>query len=285
MALTSHQKVRTILDGEYGSVFKGRSMDFDDLREYVPGDDVKDIDWKATARSGQVLLKRYIAIRKHNILLVVDTGRSMATTASSGVSKKDLSVFVSGVMASIVIKHGDLLALVSGNAAGAQRLPLQGSRTHAERILQRIDRSTRLDSAASSLDTLLEYVTRVERRRMMIVIVTDVDTLSDQTMLLLRRLRAQHEVMWVSIREATPFSTVLESDRTYDVDSPLIIPDVLRANPAVRAAVEQEQQQRWQQLQQLCNTLAISAIQVGADSEVIEKIIELLERQRYVGRR
>ncbi|MGB2787690.1 MAG: DUF58 domain-containing protein, partial [Candidatus Saccharimonadaceae bacterium] len=78
MAIHAHEKVRGVLEGEYGSVFKGRSMDFDDLREYVVGDDIKDIDWKATARSGSTLIRRYIAIRKHNIMLVVDTGRDMA---------------------------------------------------------------------------------------------------------------------------------------------------------------------------------------------------------------
>ena len=50
-----------MLDGEHGSIHKGRSMDFDDLREYVLGDDVKDLDWKATARSGRPLVKRFVA--------------------------------------------------------------------------------------------------------------------------------------------------------------------------------------------------------------------------------
>ena len=74
----AHRKVRSVLDGEYGSVHKGRSMDFDDLREYVPGDDIKDLDWKASARHGRPLVKRYIATRQHAVLLVVDTGWTMA---------------------------------------------------------------------------------------------------------------------------------------------------------------------------------------------------------------
>ena len=81
MMIYSHEKTRELLSGEYGSVFKGRSMDFDDLREYVIGDDTKDIDWKATARSGNTLIRRYIAIRKHNILLIVDTGKNMAAVS------------------------------------------------------------------------------------------------------------------------------------------------------------------------------------------------------------
>src|ERR1700754_2323679 len=94
MSIMAHRKVRTALEGEYASVSKGRSMDFDDLREYIIGDDVKDIDWKATARSGSVRIRRYVAIRKHNILLVVDTGRSMAATAPSGECKRDIAVMV-----------------------------------------------------------------------------------------------------------------------------------------------------------------------------------------------
>ena len=79
----AHRKVRSVLDGEYGSVHKGRSMDFDDLREYVPGDDIKDLDWKASARHGRPLIKRYIATRQHAVLLVVDTGCTMAALSDA----------------------------------------------------------------------------------------------------------------------------------------------------------------------------------------------------------
>ncbi len=58
MAIFAHRKARGMLDGEYGSVFRGRSLDFDDLRAYIPGDDVRDIDWKASARFGSPLIKR-----------------------------------------------------------------------------------------------------------------------------------------------------------------------------------------------------------------------------------
>src|ERR687897_3011995 len=68
-AIHAHRKVRSVLDGEHGSIHKGRSMDFDDLREYVLGDDVKDLDWKATARSGRPLIKRYVATRQHAVML------------------------------------------------------------------------------------------------------------------------------------------------------------------------------------------------------------------------
>ena len=59
-----------IIDGSYNSIYKGRSMNFDELREYVAGDDIKDVDWNATARSQKVLVRQYIAEKKHNIMLV-----------------------------------------------------------------------------------------------------------------------------------------------------------------------------------------------------------------------
>lgn len=63
-----------IIDGSYNSIYKGRSMNFDELREYVVGDDIKDMDWKASARSQKLLVRQYIAEKKHNIMLVMDAG-------------------------------------------------------------------------------------------------------------------------------------------------------------------------------------------------------------------
>ena len=73
----TRRSTNRVLDGSYKSIFKGRSMNFDELREYVPGDDIKDIDWKASSRSQKMLVRQYIAERKHNIMLVFDTNRRM----------------------------------------------------------------------------------------------------------------------------------------------------------------------------------------------------------------
>ena len=71
-----------IIDGSYNSIYKGRSMNFDELREYVPGDDIKDVDWKASARSQKMLVREYIAEKKHNIMLVMDTSKRMRANAN-----------------------------------------------------------------------------------------------------------------------------------------------------------------------------------------------------------
>ena len=70
LALPAHRKVSGLLEGEFASMQTGRGMEFNDLREYVRGDDVKDLDWKASARTGEMLVKRYVAVRRHTVLLV-----------------------------------------------------------------------------------------------------------------------------------------------------------------------------------------------------------------------
>ena len=76
--IKTNKSTSRIIDGSYNSVYKGRSMNFDELRDYVPGDEIRDIDWKATARSQKVLVRQFIAEKKHNIMLVIDDflGRS-----------------------------------------------------------------------------------------------------------------------------------------------------------------------------------------------------------------
>ena len=71
ISIYATQKTSSVLDGTYTSVYMGRSMNFEDLREYVPGDSIRDIDWKASSRSRNLLVKRYVAEKKHNILLLM----------------------------------------------------------------------------------------------------------------------------------------------------------------------------------------------------------------------
>ena len=75
LEIYTKKKTSNILEGTYNSIYKGKSMNFEDLREYVIGDNVKDIDWKASARSNKILIKQYIAEKKHNILFILDTGK------------------------------------------------------------------------------------------------------------------------------------------------------------------------------------------------------------------
>ena len=99
--------INSILEGTYKSVYKGRSLNFSDLREYVLGDNVKDIDWKASARSRKILIKQFIAERNHNILLIIDSGEKLLGDTSVGEPKKNISLMTAGTIAYLTNKNGD----------------------------------------------------------------------------------------------------------------------------------------------------------------------------------
>lgn len=281
MAIYAHEKVRGVLEGEYGSVFKGRSMDFDDLREYAPGDDVKDIDWKATARAGTTLIKRYIAIRKHNIMLIVDTGRNMTAVAADGTPKEDIIILLAGVLATLALKHGDFVGMVSGNAEHTTYLPLKTGNMHAEQVLQQIKKDIQPDSPKSNLLSQLEYVARNLRRKMIIVVISDEVSLDEPAQAVVRRLRAQHEILWLRVADADLSKPQVLAD-VESLETP--IPAFIRENPKVTAAFKAAEGDETRQFTQTLNRLAISSEQVGSEQEAVTKVYRLLERHRSARR-
>lgn len=285
MTIAARRKVREALEGEYASVFKGRSMDFDDLRLYVPNDDVKDIDWKATARTGQVLIKRYVAIRKYNIMLVVDTGRSMAATTPSGESKRDVAVLAAGVIASVAQQHGDRVGMVAGDSQHVNHLPLKESRPHVERILQYINNHITLEAPTSNLVGLLDYIKKTIKKRLMLIIISDNLQFAAAQEQLLRRLGAQHELMFIAIDDLDPNDDDWNDRNLYDVERPTPLPRYIRSQKAIENAYQTFVHTQWDIANRTLEHLRISSVRIKSEDDVIPQIIRLLEKQKHARRR
>ncbi len=282
MSITANRKVHNALEGEYASVFKGRSMDFEDLREYVPNDDIKDVDWKATARSGQTLIKRYVAIRKYRILLVVDTGKAMAATTQAGEMKRDVTVMTAGIIASVAQRHADLVGLVAGNSKHLTYLPPKDSRQQVERILQHIYNDTSLESPKSNLTNLLEYVKRNIKQRMMLIIISDNIEFGNTEEKLLRRLDAQHEILFIAIDDVDPSDKMWNQKFLYDVEKPSAsLPKFIRSQKLVEEAFKNYVATQWKQSSQLLKRLGISTVRIEKEDDALSKIIRLLEQQKH----
>lgn len=277
--IVAHRRTWGLLDGEYASVFRGRSLDYDDLREYVPGDEIRDIDWKATARHGAPLVKRYVATRKQTVLLVVDTGRSMAALAPSGESKKDIAIQAAGMLGYLAVRHGDLVGLISGDGERTRMLEPAAGEANLERLLRAIDRASTLDAAPSRFAEQLAYLAEHVRRRMLVVVVTDDGGLRPGDDALLRRMHAQHEVLWVVVADADPTRFDPRADATEVADgSPL--PAAVRGGRRLQAAYRQALVQRQETSEQLLRGLGIARARVGSSAEVMAGVFALLERQR-----
>ena len=110
-ALYTKRKTSDLLEGDYSSMQHGRSLDFDDLREYRYGDDVNYIDWKSSSRVGKTLIRRYFADRKHDVLFIGDTGKKMTGDTPAGESKEQIALMAFGVAAYLLGKQGVNYAL------------------------------------------------------------------------------------------------------------------------------------------------------------------------------
>jgi uncharacterized protein (DUF58 family) len=278
IAIAAHRKARGMLDGEYGSVFRGRSLDFDDLRAYVPGDDVRDIDWKATARHGSPLIKRYVAVRRQTVLLITDTGRNMAAVAQGGETKKDIAVMALGVMGYLAHRHGDVVGLVSGDSAGSGSLPAKGGEAHLERLLRHVHSRTSEEAAASSIQQQLEHVARTVKGRHLLFVVADEIAADPETDRLLRRLRVQHEILWLTIRDAE----LAAAGDWYSVDDSSSLSH-LAQSPAVAEAYGKAAAERDAGRENMLRRAGITEGSVAGSHDVITALFALLERHRRAG--
>ncbi|BBY26709.1 DUF58 domain-containing protein [Mycolicibacterium sediminis] len=188
--------VSGLLEGGRYSLVHTRSLEFDDLRPYVPGDDVRDIDWKATARSGNVLIKRFVSEKHHKILVVADAGRNTAGLSPSGEVKREVAANVIGALGLITLPRSDEIGMVFGDGRGCVDIRLRRGETHLEYMLQRY-----LDHACdhpgrSDVVTQLRWVAEHYRHRHLVVVVSDEPEVDDRLDELLTRLAARHDVMW-----------------------------------------------------------------------------------------
>ncbi|WP_293695222.1 DUF58 domain-containing protein [uncultured Agrococcus sp.] len=284
MRIHAHRKTIELLDGEYSSIHHGRSHDFDDLREYAPGDEVKDIDWKATARSNVPLIKRYIASRQHNIVFVVDTGRGMAAIGESGEPKSEIAIQAVGVLAYLATRHGDRAALFTGNSDNLDHMPQGGSEAHIERMLRRIDESITLDSPQSDMTFVLTQVARRLRHRSIVFIVADDILLNPDMVTQLGRLHARHEVMWVSVGDADLMARSAGAPAVWGVDSKAELPDFVRRSRKLQRVFDRGVEQRRDLLEGELRKKGVAGVRIGSIKETVQSLFRLLERHRRASR-
>jgi uncharacterized protein (DUF58 family) len=234
--IRSSQKSMHALDGAYASLLRGRSLDFEDLRPYEYGDQVRDIDWRATAKQGEPLIKRTKATRRHTVLFLVDSGRGMKALAEDENAKRDLVVLLTGALGFLTVRHGDDFSVVYGDAAQVRRIRPGGTEGALEHALRTVRSAIDETTAPSDRNALLRYTARNISRRTIVVILTDEAPLTPDTEHLLRRLKVQHDVLWMTVRDADPVRS--ESSRSAhrrDVDTGWGIPDFVHGDAEVMA--------------------------------------------------
>ena len=135
--LATGRQVADVLAGAYHSVFRGRGVEFDEARPYVPGDDVRTIDWNVTARVGAPFVKRYVEERQLTVMLVVDVSASL-DFGSAGRSKREAAVELSALLAFSAIHNDDKVGLLLFHRAVDRYIPPRKGRKHALRVVREV---------------------------------------------------------------------------------------------------------------------------------------------------
>ncbi|GAB3117436.1 DUF58 domain-containing protein [Janibacter alkaliphilus] len=279
--LSIHVRRRSValLDGGYASIHKGRSMDFDDLREYIAGDDVRDIDWRASARHGSMLIKRYVAERHFSLVLVVPAGRELAATAAGGEAKRDIAVLAAGVLGWLAVRHGDDVSLVSGAPGQIRGTRSRSSEGHLELLLQEILARSEESSPSGDVVELLRHVGRTVRGRKVVLVVADDGVVPETVEDTLRTLRLRHEVLWIDIADLDPLSLPPETT-VRDVASRTPMPDLLQTDPDLARAFAEVEAGRRRAVDAMLRRTNVSAARVGHTDEVVPTLVRMLERRR-----
>ena len=131
------RQVADVLAGEYVSVFKGRGVEFDEVRPYVPGDDVRTIDWNVTARMGSPFVKRYVEERQLTLMLMADVSASQ-DFGSATRSKREAAAELCALLAFSAIRNDDKVGLTLFHSEIEQYIPPRKGQKHALRVVREV---------------------------------------------------------------------------------------------------------------------------------------------------
>ncbi len=163
--------VDDIFGGEYNSVFKGQGMEFAEVREYQPGDDVRSIDWNVTARTGKPFVKRFDEERELTVILAVDgSGSSMYGTGDA--LKSDIATELAAVIAFSAIKNNDKVGLALFSDTVEKFIPPKKGKGHVLRVIRDLLYHDPVGHQ-TNLDVVLEYLLRVLKRKSVIFLLSD----------------------------------------------------------------------------------------------------------------
>jgi uncharacterized protein (DUF58 family) len=178
LEIRTRRMVDDTMAGAYHSVFKGRGMDFDEVREYTPGDEVRTIDWNVTARAGRTFVKKFTEERELTIFLVVDISAS-GNFGSGEIAKRDLAAEVASVLAFSAIRNSDKVGLILYTDRIERYLPPKKGRRHVLRVVRDILYHEPTGVGTDTVNTL-DVVNKLLHRRAVVFLISDFETTGDQ---------------------------------------------------------------------------------------------------------
>jgi uncharacterized protein (DUF58 family) len=263
------------LDGRFRSVFRGRGMDFDEVREYVPGDEIRSIDWNVTARAGRPFVKKYREERELTIVLVVDVSGS-GDFGSGKRTKREIEAEIACVLALSAVKNSDRVGLLLFSDRVERYLPPRKGRIHALRLVREI-LTCQPESRRTDLGQALDFLDSVTRRRAIVFTISDFQGAEPLALRQsLRKLRRRHDVLALQIHDprerALPEVGLLTLE---DAETGELV-EIDTGSQRVRQKFADEARERSELLRRALRGESIDGIQIDASVPYLPSLIQLL---------
>jgi uncharacterized protein (DUF58 family) len=287
LEIRTRRMVNDSLVGAYHSVFKGRGMDFDEVREYSPGDEVRTIDWNVTARAGRPFVKKFTEERELTIFLLVDISAS-GNFGSGALSKRDLAAELASVLAFSAIRNSDKVGLLLYTDRVERYLPPKKGRRHVLRVVRDILYHAPEGTATDSVRAL-DVLNHVLHRRAIVFLISDFESPGDPTAAraqlrrAMRQTNRRHDLVAVHVedpreRELPDVGIVaLEDAETGEVV------ELDTASSAVRKRFKEQSLERSRRLVSDFRSEGIDTLQLQTDAPympALQRFFKTRERRR-----
>ncbi|HIE26858.1 TPA: DUF58 domain-containing protein [Candidatus Poribacteria bacterium] len=266
---TSHI-VNDVLAGQYESVFKGQGMEFEEVREYQSGDEVRSIDWNVTARMGRPFLKKFVEERELTVMLVLDASSS-SKFGSIKQLKGELAAELCAVLAFSAIKNNDKVGLIIFTDRIEKYVPPKKGRRHVLRVISEA-LSFQPEGRGTDIAVALEYLNRVTIRRTVTFLISDFIAIDYEKPL--RIANKRHDIIAVTITDPRelelPKVGILELEDA-ETDEKILVDTNIRR---VREEYHRIALDRVQERERILRSTNVDAIDVFTDKPYIEPLLK-----------
>jgi uncharacterized protein (DUF58 family) len=280
--LRTRRLVNSLFAGEYRSIFKGHGMEFAEVREYLPGDEVRSIDWNVTARMGRPFVKRYIEERELTVMLAVDlSGSSQFGTVSR--FKSEMAIELAAVLTMSAVRNNDRVGVLLFSDRVEHVVPPGKGRRHALRIIRDV-LVHRPEGTGTDIGGALEYLSRLLPHRAIVFLISDlIDPGLERP---LKFLSQRHDVVVAPLEDPSEWDLPnIGVARFVDPETGQVV-SVDTSDRRVREGFRQASEAERASRRQLLRRLAIDEVPVNTRDGYLEALLRFFRaRGRRVRRR
>ncbi len=280
--IRTNREVTDVLGGQYHSVFKGRGMEFEEVREYLPGDEVRSIDCNVTARFGHPFIKKFREERELTVMLVVDVSAS-GQFGSVRQTKNELAAELAAVLAFSAIRNNDKVGLIMFTDRIEKFVPPKKGRRHVLRVVREI-LAFQPQGRGTDLQLALDYLNRVQPRRAVTFVVSDFQVTDEESVRKkLRVASKRHDVIALSLRdpreEELPAIGLVELRDAETGERALV--DTF--NRKVREEFAAKARERLEALRRLLRSASVDQVEIRSNADYVPPLIQFFSmRERRI---